>query len=226
MWWKKHGISIVHSKYPIKRRLREGLLLKVQFNILCTILLGVTLREYGIYEPSYGWRQSIRFSWCFSLRSLPSTIPWACWRRMMHHHALSHSRAIGTELDNDHRHPEPGEAFTQCLRMSSLDFCQEAAHWPSPANRPLPHFPGAYSVWITALRVVHWETGQRPGQVPEAQRVSLVPSGTHRWNSKCLILARVVSMPFRRKRLNFRSFTSLLLANNYKYFLINALQDL
>lgn len=145
MWWKKHGISIVHSKYPIKRRLREGLLLKVQFNILYTILLGVTLREYGIYEPSYGWRQSIRFSWCFSLRSLPSTIPWACWRRMMHHHALSHSRAIGTVLDNDHHHPEPGEAFTQCLRMSSLDFCQRSLT-QSCKQTPPPFSRGLFSM--------------------------------------------------------------------------------
>lgn len=45
---------LVYSRYPMKRRLREGLLLKFKFNVLYTILLGVTLGEYGIYEPSYG----------------------------------------------------------------------------------------------------------------------------------------------------------------------------
>lgn len=39
---------------PYQRRLYKGLLLKFKFSILCTILLGVILREYGIYELSRG----------------------------------------------------------------------------------------------------------------------------------------------------------------------------
>lgn len=168
-----------------------------------------------------------KFLCCFSIRSLPSTIPWTCARQTIHHHALGHSQARVTESDSDHHNPESGEAFTECLRMSSLNCRQEAAQWPSPANRPLSHFPGAYSVWIISLRAVHWETGQRLSQVPETQRISLVPTETCRWHSRCLILAqRFVRVPFRRRKLNFRSFTSLLLANNYKYFLINVLPDL
>lgn len=42
-----------------------SLLLKFKLNTLFTILLGVTLREYGIYELSHGRKRSTKFSCCF-----------------------------------------------------------------------------------------------------------------------------------------------------------------
>lgn len=231
----KHGTSTVYSRPPIKRRVHEGLLLKFKFNIPFTILLAVTLEEYGIYELSRG--QSTKFSCCFSTRSLPSTIPWACERQTIHHHAPSHSRAIDTESDNDYHNPEPGNTWNRVsrgihrksegLRVSFLRMnrcqsqnCQEAAQWPNPANRPLSHFPGAlFSMchfFKATLRAVHWETGLRVGQVLEAQRISLVLL-TCRWNCRCPIPdQRFVVVPFRSGWLNFRSFTFLPLANNHK----------
>lgn len=204
--------------------------------MLFTILLGVTLREYGIYEPSHGRKKSTKFSCCFSISSLPSTIPWACGRQTIHHHALSHSQAIDIEWDNDHHNPEPGNAWNRVLRgihrkpegVLSEDELLPKSEVPrshsvtqSCKQTPLPFSWGLLSMshFLKAtLRAVHWKTGQRPGQVPEAQRISLASSVTCRWHCRCLLPDQTfVNVSFRWGQLNFRSFTFLPLANNFTY---------
>lgn len=62
---------------------------------------------------------------------------------------------------------------------------------PSPRGLlPLSHF------FKATMRAAHWETGQRPGHIPEAQMILLIPSGTGWWRHRCLLLdQRLLSVP-------------------------------